>query len=123
MNDISTRTTTSKKIPEIDSLYIYRTKRSGVKFTRHLNVGNGYRYTVKKAILKGGEDEIYDYHRTAKIYGVEHGLVLVTKNSNFNQVRTWFNEQIKSIETDVELLKKFKAAKSSPHEIGLYYLY
>lgn len=123
MIDISKRTTTSNKIPEIDSLYFYKTSRKGVKFNRHLNKGTGYRYTIKKAILKAGEDEIYDYHRTAKINGVEHGLVMITKNASFRDVQKFFKEQIAEIESNDLLFNKFKAAKSSPQEIGLYFVY
>lgn len=123
MTDISKEPTRSNKIPEIDSLYVYKTKRSGVKFTRHLNKGTGYRYRTHRAIVNAGEDEIYDYHRTVKINGVENGLVLVTKNSKFKEVQKWFNEMIKDIEEDDRIFSKFKAAKSSPQELGLFYLY
>lgn len=121
--DISKRATTSKKLPTIDSLYVYKTSRKGVKFTRHQNLGTGYRYMVGNAILKAGEDEMYDYHRTVKINDVEHGLVLVTKNGKFKEVQKWFNEQIKEIESNEQLFNKFKSAKHSPQELGLLYMY
>lgn len=123
MTDISTRRTQSNKIPTIDSLYVYQTARTGVKFNRHLNQGTGYRYKIQNQIFKAGEDEIYDYHRTVKIRGIEHGLVLVTKNSKFREVQKWFNEQIKAIEEDDQLFSLFSKAKSTPQELGLYFIY
>lgn len=123
MNDISSRNTVSNKIPKIDSLYVYKTSRRSVKFNRHLNAGLGYRYMVGNAILKAGQDEMYDYHRTVKIDGTEHGLVMITKNSKFKEVQKWFNEKIKEIESNNKLLTTFKSAKSSPQELGLYYIY
>lgn len=112
----------SSKIPEIDSLYVYRTHHK-IKFTRRHQLGEGYRYTVKKAILKAGEDEIYIYHQTATIDGVTKGLTMVTKNSKFRDVQKWFKEQISKIESNEDFLKTFKSAKSTPVELGIYYLY
>lgn len=123
MTDISKRSTVSKRIPEIDSLYVYKTSRKGVKLTRHLNKGSGYRYTTRNVIMKGSEDEIYDYHRTALIGGVEHGLVIVTKDGRYREVQKWIKQQIAHISESDVLLSRFKSATSSPQELGLLYMH
>jgi|SRR5215217_7121 len=120
--DISTRNTKSNKIPELDSLYVYQTKHD-TKFHKHLNKGVGYRYTLKNAIVKAGEDEIYDYHQSAEIFGIKQAIVLVTKNSNGKQVQKWFKEQITLIEENDALFDKYAQAKSYPTELGISYLY
>lgn len=120
--DLSDRSTTSKKIPEIDSLYVYHTRHK-VKFTHHYQQGTGYKYTNHNALERAGGDEIHIYHRTAEIRGVMKGLTIVTKHSKFREVQKWFNEQIKAIETDDKLFNKFSHAKATPAEIGLRYMY
>lgn len=120
--NISNRNTISKRIPELDSLYVYSTRHK-VKFTHRKQEGSGYRYTIKNAILKGKEGEIHIYHRTASIRGVVHGLTMVTKNGKFREVQRWFNEQIKLIEQDDELFEIFSHAKPTPVELGIEYVY
>ena len=120
--DLSNRNTTSKKTPEIDSLYAYAT-RHRAKFTHRHQLGTGYNYTNHKAILTAGEDEIHIYHRTATIKGVSKGLTMVTKNSKVREVQKFFTEQIKAIEADAKLFDKFIHAKASPSELGIYYTY
>jgi hypothetical protein len=120
--NISDRTTISKKIPEIDSLYVYKTRHKA-KFTHRKQEGEGYRYTLKKAILRASEGEIHIYHRAAEINGVMRGLTMVTKNDKFREVQKWFTEQIKEIKVDEKLTAKFMGAKYSPMELGIYYLY
>jgi len=116
------RQTISKKIPEIDSLYVYATRHK-VKFTRRNQPGIGYKYTNHNALERAGEDEIHIYHRTATIRGVTKGLTLVTKNSKYREVQRWFNEQIIAINDDNKLFDKFSHAKSTPQELGIYYVY
>jgi hypothetical protein len=120
--NLSNRNTTSKKTPEIDSLYAYSTRHK-VKFTHHHQLGTGYKYTNHKAILKAGEDEIHIYHRTATIRGVTKGLTIVTKNPKFRDVQKFFNDQIKEIEKHDGLFEKFSHAKSTPIELGILYTY
>jgi hypothetical protein len=120
--DISNRKTVSKRIPELDSLYVYTTRHK-VKLTHRKQEGIGYRYTVRNAILKAKEGEIHIYHRTAKIRGLTHGLTMVTKNAKFRDVQKWINEQIKLIESDDKLFDKFSHAKPTPAELGLYFVY
>lgn len=120
--NISDRKTISKKIPEIDSLYVYTTRHKA-KFTHRHQLGEGYRYKNHKTIEKANEGEIHIYHRTAEIRGVKNGLTMVTKNSKFRQVQKWFNEQITEIEENRELFDKFSHAKSTPIELGLRYTY
>jgi hypothetical protein len=120
--DLRNRSTTSKKTPEIDSLYVYATRHK-VKFTHRHQLGVGYKYTNHKAILTAGEDEIHIYHRTAEIRGVTQGITLVTKNGKFREVQRWFNEQIKAISADDALFEKFSHAKATPRELGIYYLH
>lgn len=120
--DISNRSTISNKIPNIDSLYVYQTRHKA-KFTRRLQLGTGYRYRMNKAVVRAGEDEIYTYHRTTVIDGVEHGLTLVTKDARYRAVQKWFNEQAGVIAANKPLLDKFKKAKSTPRELGITYTY
>lgn len=119
---LSTRNTQSKKIPEIDSLYVYQTRHK-VKFTHRQQPGIGYRYTNHGAVERAGEDEMHIYHRTAKIRGVMQGLTMVTKNHKFREVQRFFNEQIIAISEDDKLFDKFSHAKPTPAELGLYYTY
>ena len=119
---LSSRNTTSKKIPEIDSLYVYQTRHK-VKFHHRHQKGVGYRYMSNKALLRAGEDEIHIYHRTAEIRGVTQGLTMVTKNGKFREVQRWFKEQVQAIEEDDKLFAKFSRAQASPTELGLYYTY
>lgn len=119
---LSGRNTVSKKVPEIDSLYVYSTRHT-VKFTHRQQPGIGYRYTNHKALERAGEDEMHVYHRTAKIRGVKQGLTMVTKNPKFREVQRFFNEQIKAIEDDDKLFEKFSHAKTTPTELGIYYTY
>lgn len=116
------RNTVSSKIPEIDSLYVYQTRHK-VKFTHRHQLGIGYKYTSHKAILRGGEDEIHIYHQTVTIRGVTQGLTMVTKNGKFRDVQRWFKEQIIAIDNSDDLFDIFSHAKSSPRELGIYYLY
>jgi hypothetical protein len=120
--DLSNRSTTSKKIPEIDSLYCYATRHKA-KLTHRHQLGVGYRYTNHNAVLKSGEDEIHIYHRTVTIRGVTKGLTMVTKNSKFRDVQRFFNEQIKAIGADDKLFDLFSHAKSTPRELGIYFSY
>lgn len=120
--NISNRQTVSKRIPEIDSLYVYRT-RHDTKFTHRHQEGEGYRYTLGKAILKAEESEIHIYHRTATIRGVKQGLTMVTKNGKSREVQKWFNDQIQEIGLDDKLFAKFCIAKRTPMELGIKYLY
>lgn len=120
--NISNRNTVSKKIPEIDSLYVYSTRHKA-KFTHRHQLGNGYRYMNHNAIQQAGEDEIHIYHRTVIIKGISQGLTMVTKNGKFRDVQKWFSEQIIAIDADDELFEKFRNAKSTPIELGLRYTY
>lgn len=120
--DISNRNTTSKTIPEIDSLYVYSTRHK-IKFTHRHQQGMGYRYTNHNALEKAGEDEIHIYHRTAEIRGVTKGLTMVTKQSKVREVQKWFNEQIKVIEADDSLFDVFSHAVATPVELKVYYTY
>lgn len=118
--DLANRKTVSKRTPEIDSLYVYSTRHKA-KFTHRHQQGVGYKYTNHKAILKAGENEIHIYHRTALIDGVTNGLTMVTKDGGFRKVQKFFKDSIEQIENDPQLLAKFKAAKPSPAELGIYY--
>lgn len=121
-DNISKRETRSKRIPEIDSLYVYKTRHE-VKFIRRQQPGEGYRYTQDGAVLKAGEGEIHIYHRTVTINGITQGLTMVTKNGKFREVQKWFNEQVELIKENEKLLTKFNSAKTTPSELGLKYLY
>lgn len=120
--DLSNRNTTSKKIPEIDSLYCYATRHKA-KLTHRHQSGSGYRYTNHNAVMKAGEDEIHIYHRTVTIRGVAKGLTMVTKNPKFREVQRFFNEQIRAIGADDKLFEKFSHAKATPQELGIYFTY
>lgn len=122
MSNLSNRNTISKKIPEIDSLYVYQT-RHNAKFTHRHQIGAGYRYMSKKVMLQATEGEMHIYHRTATIRGVKRGLTMVTKNSKFRDVQRWFNEQIVAIDADDNLFGTFSHSSFSPKEMGIYYLY
>lgn len=120
--ELSRRSTSSNKIPEIDSLYVYKT-RHNIKFSHRNQPGTGYRYMNKKAVMKAGEDEIHIYHRTAKINGISMGITMVTKDGRVRTVQKWLKEQIKEIETSEALFERFKQGTHSPVELGLYYTY
>lgn len=120
--NIANRNTVSKRVPEIDSLYVYHTSHF-VKFHHRHQPGTGYRYMSHKVLLQAGEDEIHIYHRTATINGVSKGLTMVTKQSKVREVQKWFKEQIALIEDDAKLFDKFSHAKSSPTQLGLFYTY
>jgi len=122
MIDISNRNTVSNKIPEIDSLYIYKTNNS-IPFTVNKQEGVGYRYQNHKTIQKGSVGEIYIYHQTAVIDGTENGLTIVTKCSKKMITKKFFKDSINTIKASKDLTAQFKAAESSPTEIGIYYLY
>lgn len=109
------------KYPEIDSLYVYQTKHKA-KFMQHQE-RTAYKYINHKTVITSEELEIYTYHRTATIRGVNQGLTMVTKNGKFRQVQKWFNEQIKAIEADDGLFEKFSKAGATPVELGLLYTY
>jgi hypothetical protein len=119
---IANRQTVSKRIPEIDSLYVYDTRHIA-KMTHRHQVGEGYRYLNKKAIMKAAEGEIHIYHRTATIRGVTNGITMVTKNSKVSDVTKWFKEQVEAIENNDNLFALFSAAKPTPSELGLFYFY
>lgn len=118
--DLSNRNTTSRKTPEIDSLYVYSTRHKA-KFTHRHQFGTGYKYTNHKAIMTAGEDEMHIYHRTVKIKGITKGLTMVTKNSKFREVQKFFKEQIAVIEEDDKLFEIFSKASATPVEIGILY--
>lgn len=120
--DISNRNTNSKNIPEIDSLYVYKS-RHNFKFHHHHQLGVGYRYMSKRALLKAGEDEIHIYQRSAEINGVKMALTMVTKNSKPTVVKKWFNAQIKEIKGNEALFERFKQASTTPSELGIYFTY
>lgn len=120
--DISSRNTISRRIPEIDSLYIYSTRHKS-KFTHRHQEGGGYRYKTKGILLYAKEGEIHIYHRTVTIRGVTKGLTMVTKNGKYREVQRWFNEQIIVIDSDNKLFEKFKRATVTPSELGLLYMY
>lgn len=120
--NITNRTTVSKRIPELDSLYVYSTRHK-IKFTHRHQTGEGYRYTIKGAALNAQEGEIHIYHRTAEIKGVSQGLTVVTKNGKFREVQKFFNDQIKAIAESDDLYEKFSHAKQKPSELGIYYTY
>ncbi len=120
--NIANRNTISKKIPEIDSLYVYSTRHKA-KFTHRQQLGEGYRYSNHHALLKAGEGEIHIYHRTATVKDITKGITMVTKNGKFRDVQKWFKEQVTLIEENDKLFDKFKTAKYSPTELGIYYNY
>jgi len=129
--DLARRNTTSKKTPEIDSLYAYAT-RHAARFTHRHQLGSGYKYTNHKAIINANDDEIHIYHRTVTINGVTKGLTMVTKNSKVREVQKWFTQQVKEIEADSKrehaanersVFDIFSHAKSTPIELGMLYTY
>lgn len=120
--NISDRNTQSKRIPEIDSLYVYKTRHS-IPFTHRQQPGEGYRYTSQKAIEQASEDEIHIYHQTAVIDGVENGLTMVTKSDNVDDVEQFFKDSIEEIADDKKKTSSFKLAKTAPSQIGVYYTY
>lgn len=120
--DLSKRNTTSKKIPEIDSLYCYAT-RHRAKLTHRQQTGEGYRYINHNAVIKAVEGEIHIYHRTVTIRGVTKGLTMVTKSPKFREVQRFFNEQIIAIETNDRLFDVFSHVQTTPRELGIYYSY
>lgn len=120
--NISSRSTVSKKVPEIDSLYVYNTRHKA-KFTHRHQLGTGYRYTNHNAVFNAAENEIHIYHRTATIRGVTRGLTMITKNHKVRDVQKFFNDQIKEIDSNDSLFDAFSHAKSTPMELGIRYLY
>lgn len=120
--NISSRSTVSKKVPEIDSLYVYNTRHKA-KFTHRHQLGTGYRYTNHNAVFNAAEDEIHIYHRTATIRGVTQGLTMITKNHKVRDVQKFFNDRIKVIGVDEKLFDVFSHAKSTPIELGINYTY
>lgn len=120
--DLSNRATVSKKIPEIDSIYAYKTRHTA-PFTQRHQEGVGYRYSNHKALESAKEGEIYIYHQTALIDGVENGLTMVTKDKRKTIVQKFFKESIDEIKKDGGLTHQFKTAKASPSQLGIYYNY
>lgn len=120
--DLRNQSTKSKRIAEIDRLYVYQESHK-FKFTHYHQKGIGYPYMQSGVFMTAGLDEIHIYHRTAEIRGVSNQLTMITKNHKFREVQKWFNEQIKAIEADDKLFEVFSRAKSTPVELGLPYTY
>lgn len=120
--DLSNRSTTSRRIPEIDCMYAYATRHKA-KLTHRHEPGIGYRYTNHNAVIKAGEGEIHIYHCTVTIRGVCKGLTMVTKNAKFRDVQRFFNEQIVAIEANDRLFNLFSNAKATPQDLGIYFSY
>lgn len=120
--DLSNRATISSKVPELDSLYVYKTTHEAT-FTHREQLGTGYRYKSYKALNSAGEDEMHVYHQTVVIDEVMKGLTLVTKNNDAKAVEEFFKGSIELIENTPQLVKAFKAAKSTPRELSIRYTY
>lgn len=120
--DLSNRATVSSKVPELDSLYVYKTNHEA-EFTHREQLGTGYRYKSNKALMSAGEDEIHVYHQTVEIDGVTKGITLVTKNDDEKAVKEFFKGSIELIENTPQLIKSFKSAKSTPQELSIRYTY
>lgn len=118
--DLSNRSTVSKKIPEIDSLYVYHTRHEVKKLVQRQQPGENYRYKNHKALEVADEGEIYIYHRTAIVDGVRKGVTIVTKEHRKGEIDKFISNSIKLLNADQKQL--FKTAKNSPTELGIYYL-
>lgn len=118
--NLADRVTTSKRLPEIDSLYVYKTKQKVPKLIQRQQPGDGYKYKNHKALQTASEGEIYIYHRTATIDGVNNGLTIVTKEKRKTKIDAFIKESLDSL-TDKQI-DLFKKAKQSPSELGIYYL-
>lgn len=118
--DISKRSTMSKRIPEIDKLYVYAT-RHYTAFNQRKQKGTGYKYFNRKALEKAGEGEIYIYHQTFKLDGVMRGVTMVTKDKRKTVVQKFFKESVAEISKDKYKLQLFKAATKVPEQIGIEY--
>jgi hypothetical protein len=116
------RKQSSKRIPEINSLYAYRTRHKA-KFTHRHQAGSGYKYTNHNAILKSSDDGVHIYHMTATIKGVTNGLTLVTHDSSTRRVRKFFTDQIKAIKSSDTAFDRFSHATSTPVELGIFHHY
>ena len=119
---IDNRKNTSRKLPELDQLYVYQTRHK-IKFTHRHQKAAGYPYTVTGIRLTSAENEIHIYHRTAEIRGVSMGLTLVTKDGRYREVQRWFKEQVIYIAEDDYLFEIFSHAKPSPTKLGIGYTY
>ena len=120
--DVSKRKSSTSRLPELDSLYVYSTKHKA-KFTRYHQQGSGYRYTNHNAVIQAEEDEIYIYHMTVTIEGVCKGITIVTKNGKYREVQAFFKDSVDQIANDSQKLDKFKHAKTTPSELGILYTY
>lgn len=118
---IQPRSNSNRKIPELDTLYVYATRHKA-KFTHRQQTGE-YAYLSRGVLLRSSPGEIHIYHRTAEINGLLQGLTMVTKNGKYRDVQKWFNEQIKAIEADDKLFDIFSHAKATPVDLGLLYTY
>lgn len=118
--DLSNRSTVSKKIPEIDSLYVYHTRHEVKKLVQRQQPGENYRYKNHKALEVADEGEIYIYHRTATIDGVRKGVTIVTKEHRKTKIDTFIKDSLKLLNDKQKEI--FKTAKQSPTELGFYYL-
>lgn len=120
--DLSKEKTMSSKIPELDSVYVYKTNIKA-SFTQREQLGTGYRYKSHKALFKADEDEIYTYHQTIVVDKVMRGITIVTKCDKVTPVKQLFAEVKKKIKEDEATKKLFFATKSTPREIGVYFTY
>lgn len=120
--DIPKRNSMHKRIPEIDSLYVYST-RHNAPFTQRQQPGEGYRYTTRNSIDRADEGEIYIYHQTVKIDGVVKGITIVTKDKRKTYVQKFFKDSVETIAKSKPQLQIFKEATQTPTQLGIYYSY
>ena len=120
--DLSKKDTVSSKVPELDSVYVYKTNQEA-KFTHREQLGTGYRYKSHKALFQAAEDEIHIYHQTLVVDKVMRGVTVVTKCDKVTPVKALFSEVKKKIKEDEATKKLFFATKSTPREIGVYFTY
>lgn len=119
--DLSTMSTASKRLAELDSLYAWSCSVE-VPFTQVLQKGIGYKYKNHKALMMADENEIYVYKQTVKLGKITNGLTLVTKNSSKKEVKKFFTESIKKIKASEKLTAAVQNVES-PIELGIRFGY
>lgn len=110
-----------KTKPEIDSLYVYKT-RSTFPFRQKKQVAE-YKYSNHGVPEVAKEGEIYSFVRTVEIDGVKRNLLMITKDSRKTYVEKFFKKAVKDIKDSQDIMEKFKSSGIRPTRLGIEYIY
>lgn len=109
--------------PRIDTLYIYQQQDGSMMAERFRKINKRVQkdFRFLRHNIPDMADEVCRYALTVSINGDDRTLLLITLETSPRKIKKFFNNAVKQITGDPDLIKKYKSAKSKPVQMDIAY--